>query len=200
MCSEHYYRERARKGLYQLISDFIRGVSVEFEVAPGLFSYKQVDEGTKLLLEYARIPSEGVVLDLGCGYGVIGVVLAKLNPLLEVYMVDINKDAVELAKRNVLRNRLSPERVRVLHGNLYEPVKDLLFDAIYSNPPLAAGMDVVTRIVIEAPKHLKPGGSLQVVVRKGSEKVYTLMKQTFDIVEKIVSKKGYRVLLGLKRT
>ncbi len=191
---KHYYTGR-RKGLYQLISDFIRGVTVEFEVAPGLFSYEEVDKGTKLLIEYAEIPEQGIVLDIGCGYGAIGITLAKINPRLRVYMVDINKDAVKLAKRNVKRNKVE-DRVVVLHGDLYEPVKGLKFDAIYSNPPLAAGMDTVLRIVEEAPNYLNPGGTLQVVVRKGAETVRKAMERTFGNVKKLVAKSGYRVFLS----
>jgi len=188
-----YIHKPRRRGPYILISDFIRGVTVEFEVVPGLFSYKEVDEGTKLLVEYAEIPQEGAVLDLGCGYGAIGIVLAKANPKLRVYMVDINPEAVRLAERNAKRNGVS-ERVVVLRSNLYEAVRDLTFDAIYSNPPLAAGMDTVEKIVTEAPNHLKPGGSLQIVVRKGSEYISKLMEKVFGNVETLASKKGYKVL------
>ena len=192
---KHYYSGR-RRGLYQLISDFIRGVTVEFEVAPGVFSYEEVDFGTKLLIEYAEIPAEGVVLDMGCGYGAIGITLAKLNPKLKVYMVDINREAVKLAKRNAKRNRVE-DRVVILHGDLYEPVRNLKFDAIFSNPPLAAGMDTVLRIVEEAPEHLKKGGTLQVVVRKGAETVRKAMERTFGNVKKLVAKRGYRVFLSI---
>jgi 16S rRNA G1207 methylase RsmC len=200
MVSNHYYKVKTRKGVYILISDFIRGISVEFEVVPGLFSYKHIDEGTKLLLEYAEIPEEGTILDIGCGYGVIGIVIAKLNPKLEVYMTDINKDAVEITKRNILRNRLNPEKVKVLHGNLYEPVKDLKFNAIYSNPPFSAGMDIVEKIVREAPRYLKHRGTLQIVARKGAEKVRKLMLSVFGNVNILVSKKGYKVLLSRKQS
>jgi len=200
MVSNHYYKVKTRKGVYILISDFIRGISVEFEVVPGLFSYKHIDEGTKLLLEYAEIPEEGTILDIGCGYGVIGIVIAKLNPKLEVYMTDINKDAVEITKRNILRNRLNPEKVKVLHGNLYEPVKDLKFNAIYSNPPFSAGMDIVEKIVQEAPRYLKHRGTLQIVARKGAEKVRKLMLSVFGNVNILVSKKGYKVLLSRKQS
>jgi len=192
-----YIHKPRRRGPYILISDFIRGVTVEFEVVPGLFSYKEIDEGTKLLIEYAEIPQEGVVLDMGCGYGVIGIVLAKANPRLRVYMVDINPESVRLAERNAKRNGVS-DRVVVLRSNLYEAVKDLTFDAIYSNPPLAAGMDTVEKIITEAPNHLKPGGSLQIVVRKGSEYISKLMEKAFGNVETLVSKKGYKVLKSAK--
>ncbi|MDK6027929.1 methyltransferase [Ignisphaera sp. 4213-co] len=199
MSDQHYYSERVRrKGQYMLISDVVRGVTVEFEVVPGLFSYEGVDEGTKLLLEHAEIPSSGTVLDVGCGYGVIGITLAKLNPSLKVYMVDINKEAVRLAERNVVRNKLSKENIVILHGNLYEPVKNIVFDAIYSNPPFAAGSQVVEKIIVEAPQHLKKDGALQIVARKGAEKVENLMRKTFGNVEVKASKKGYKVLLSRK--
>jgi len=180
-----------------LISDYIRGVTVEFETAAGLFSYETVDKGTKLLLEVAEIPESGTVLDLGCGYGVIGIVLAKLNPKLRVYMVDINREAVKLAKRNIKRNRVE-DRVTVLLGDLYEPVKGMKFVAIYSNPPLAAGMDVVKRMITEAPNYLEPGGTLQIVVRKGAETVRKCMERTFGNVKQLVSKGGYKVFLSRK--
>jgi len=193
--SEHYYTFGRRRELYSLISDFIRGVSLEFETAGGVFSYKRVDPGTKLLIEYAEIPEEGVVLDVGCGYGAIGIAIAKINPRLKVYMVDINREAVKLAKRNAKRNGVE-DRVVVLHGDLYEPVKNMKFKAIYSNPPLAAGMKVVSRIITEALEHLEKGGTLQVVVRKGAERVKNLMRETFGNVELLAAKRGYRVFLS----
>jgi len=197
MSNNHYYKySRKRTTQYMIISDIIRGITIEFEVTPGLFSYEHVDEGTKLLLEYAEIPSEGTVLDVGCGYGVIGITLAKLNPKLKVYMVDINKEAVRLAKRNVERNGLEKDRVIVLQGDVYDPVKNMTFEAIYSNPPFATGMYIVERIITEAPHYLKPGGSLQIVVRKGAESVKNLMQQVFGNVELRTSKKGYKVLLS----
>lgn len=196
---QHYYTpQRKRSSSYILISDFIRGVTVEFEVIPGLFSYRGVDEGTRLLLEHAVIPDEGLVLDLGCGYGVIGIVLAKLNQRLKVFMVDINEDAVRIAKRNLKRNNLGEDRATVLHGNLYEPVKNLRFKAIYSNPPLSAGFEVVEKIITEAPEHLEEGGTIQIVVRKGIEKIHRLMTGTFTTTEILATHKGYRVLLSRK--
>jgi len=194
----HHKQSRKRESQYLLVSDFIRGVTVEFEIVSGIFSYKRIDPGIKLLLEYAEIPSEGMVLDIGCGYGAIGITIAKLNPKLIVYMVDINNEATRLAKRNVLRNGLDPSRVIVLQGNLYDAVKGLTFDAIYSSPSPVAGLQIVERIIREAPQHLKPNGTLQLVMRKGYEKAKKLMQEVFGNVEIKAAKKGYRLLFSRK--
>lgn len=194
----HYYRPSRRYRGSWLVADVLRGVSVEFRVSGDVFSADEIDEGTRLLVETARVPEEGVVLDMGCGYGVIGVTLAKAYPRLKVYMVDINPRAVELARLNAKLNGVA-DRVVVLHGDLYEPVRGMKFDAILSNPPLAAGMRVVERIVREAPEHLKPGGSLQMVLRKGAERIARLMDEVFGGHEVVARKKGYTVLAAWRR-
>jgi 16S rRNA G1207 methylase RsmC len=171
---------------------------VEFYTQPGVFSYKRVDEGTRLLIESVKLPrDDAVVLDLGCGYGVIGITLAKAHSKLKVYMVDVNPVAVELARLNARHNGVS-DRVEVLLGDLYEPVRGLKFDLIVSNPPLAAGLQVLERIVSEAPYHLNSGGSLQLVVRKGAETVERMLEDHFTRVEVLARKKGYTVLAGWK--
>ena len=194
----HYYSHKpVTPRRREIISDVIRGVSVEFIVEPGVFSHKRVDPGTKLLLEHAEIPSEGVVLDLGCGYGAIGIVLAKLNPKLTIYMTDINKRAVELAKLNAKLNNVE-KQVIILHGNLYEPVKDKTFDMIITNPPFTAGFNIVENIITEAKKHLKTGGTLQLVAKRAHNKIIELMKKTYGNVKILASKSGYKILKSTK--
>ncbi|HIQ23548.1 MAG TPA: methyltransferase domain-containing protein, partial [Pyrodictium delaneyi] len=122
MTPSHYYRPRSRRGPRRLISDHLRGVTVEFYVSSDVFSPNEVDTGTRLLIEHARVPEQGTVLDLGCGYGAIGITLAKAYPKLRVVMVDVNPRAVELAKINARHNQVE-DRVTVLRGNLYEPVE-----------------------------------------------------------------------------
>ncbi len=195
--STHYFREPKRPVRKFLISDFIRGVSVEFMVAEGLFSYRRVDPGTKLLIESAVVREGDVVLDLGCGYGAIGITIAKAVRGVKVYMVDINKLAVELAKENVKRNGVA-DRVKVFHGDLYEPIKGLVFNVILTNPPIAAGLGIIERIVTEAPKHLVSGGSLQMVLRKGENVIKDLMTKHFKNVKVLARKSGYTVLMGVK--
>ena len=196
MCSHYFRRGRKLFGSFRVIGEVLRGTGFEFIVSGGVFSSRGVDEGTKLLIEHADVPREGLLLDLGCGYGVVGIVFAKLYPRLRVYMVDVNPRAVELAKLNAKHNNVA-DRVTVLQGSLYNPVKGLRFNVILSNPPLAAGMETVEAIVRQAPEHLVEGGSLQLVLRKGVERVKRVMEEVFGDCEVIAKKKGYTVLKSI---
>ena len=192
--ASHYYRpRRGHPRPTRLISDHIRGVTVEFYVSGDVFSATRIDPGTRLLIEHAVVPEEGTILDIGCGYGAIGITLAKAHPRLHVVMVDVNPRAVALARRNARHNRVE-DRVEVLQGSLYEPVKGRRFHAILSNPPLAAGLDTVLAIIREAPRHLEPQGALQLVMRKGAEKALEEMKKHFHHAEVMLRKKGYTIL------
>lgn len=191
----HYYRPGPSIGRKVLIPLVIHGVSLQFVSYSSLFSGTQIDEGTRLLLEHIKLPDSGVILDVGCGYGVIGITVAKLNPRLRVYMVDINKLAVKVSKLNAKLNNVE-DRVVVLEGDRYEPVKNMLFNAIYSNPPLSAGMKVVEDIVLGARDHLTRDGFAQFVLAKGGEYLAREARKTYGYVE-TVSKKGY-ILLYLK--
>ncbi|UXD21772.1 methyltransferase [Ignicoccus pacificus DSM 13166] len=190
----HYYK-KGKGGRPRDIYVTIRGVDLVLQVPPGLFSSKGLDKGTELLLEFMEVPEEGKVLDVGCGYGVVGLFMKKYNPKLEVYMVDVNPQAVKISKLNAQRNSLE---VNVIQGDTYEPldrlgVKD--FTTIVSNPPLAAGKETVERIIRGAPERLRKGGSLQVVLAKGGEWGEALFKELFKDVER-KRKKGYTLLRG----
>jgi len=197
LATQHYYTRRRRGKGRSIVSDYLRGVTVEFYTSPAVFSAREIDEGTRLLIEAAIIPEEGLVLDMGCGYGVIGITLAKAYPRLRVVMVDVNPAAIELAKQNARLNNVE-DRVEILQGNVYEPVKGMVFDAILSNPPLAAGGRVLEEIVLRAPSYLKDKGTLQLVVRKGAQKTLKLLHSAFSEVIVLARKKGYTVLMGRK--
>ncbi len=195
--SQHYFsRKPFRKGKKRYISLYIHGYMFEFLTYSSLFSGRDIDLGTRLLLENIRLPSEGNALDIGCGYGVIGIVVAKLNPRLKVYMVDINELAVKTAKYNASLNGVA-DKVVILKGNLYEPVKDMVFKAIYSNPPLSAGRNIVDKLVTDAEKHLCNKGFLQIVLAKGHEYYIELLKKIYTRVE-WKSKKGYLIITAYK--
>ncbi len=196
---EHYFSERPsspeRRGL---VRARLRGLDLEFMTSSGVFSYRRVDRGTRLLVESMVLPEVGKVLDMGCGYGVVGVVAGRLVPRLEVWMTDVNERAVSLAKHNLERNGV--EGV-VRHGDLYGPVEGMRFRAVVSNPPISAGLRrVVGAMVGGAVNHLEVGGSLQVVVKssKGSRALASMMEDAFGGVEVLARGGGYRVLISVR--
>ena len=199
--SEHYFSEKPTSAEERgLIKCTLRGLKLEFVTSSGVFSHKRIDNGTRLLIESMELPDEGRLLDLGCGYGAIGVTAALLQPRLEVTMTDINSRAVGLAGENAKRNDV--KNAVALQGNLYEPVEETTFDAIITNPPISAGMaKVVEPIIAGAPQHLNVGGSLQLVVQsnKGGRTVSAFIEEAFGEAYVLAKGSGYRVLKGVKK-
>jgi len=189
--STHYFKH-GRIGRKVLIPFTIHGLTLEFVTYTSLFSGRRVDPGTQILLENVKTPREGIVLDVGCGYGVIGITIAKLNPYLKVYMTDVNPLAVKVARENARLNNVE-DRVIILQGDRYQPVQGLKFKAIYSNPPLSAGREIVEDIVLNARHYLEKDGFAQFVLAKGGEYIYEKARQHYSRVE-IQSKKGYSLL------
>ena len=188
----HYYdREPVFKEMrVRRIRTIIRGFPLTFVLAPGVFSSEDVDAGTRLLAENMVIMSDWDILDMGCGYGVLGIVAAKLAPRGRVVMVDINKLAVKLAAMNIRINKVSNAEVRV--SDLYSAVKGEKFNTIISNPPITAGLDVNKRLIIEAKEHLKPGGLLQIVVpKKLRSRFEEILYSNYDIVERLAKSGNY---------
>ena len=195
--ADHYFSEHpVSKPRFGLIRTYLRGRFFEFLTASGVFSKKRVDLGTRLLIESMVLPERGSVLDLGCGYGAVGVVAAVLNPCLRVFMVDVNERAVGLAKKNAKRNGVA--NVAFGRGFLYKPVNDLRFDAILSNPPVSAGMKIIYPIIEQAPLHLVSGGDFQMVVRSkiGGKRLMQKLDESFGNVEVLSRQSGYRVLVS----
>ncbi len=195
----HYFSEKPKaKPRYRLIQAFLRGKTFKFLTASGVFSKKRVDLGTKLLIESMVLPESGLVLDVGCGYGAIGIAAASLNPKLHVVMVDINERAVKLARRNIELNKVHNAEVR--RGNLYEPVKGLTFNCILSNPPVSAGLAIVKAIITEAPKHMAEKATLQMVLRSkvGGKRIQQIFQETFGNCTILARESGYRVLMAQK--
>jgi 16S rRNA (guanine1207-N2)-methyltransferase len=196
---EHYYvKQPESKPQLGLIRTRLREHFFEFLTSSSVFSRKRVDAGTRLLIESLVLPEIGWLLDLGCGYGPVGMAAAVSNPDLRVVMVDVNERAVWLTKENVKRNHVN--NVDVRHGFLYEPVSDMKFDAVVCNPPVSAGMQVVLAIIIGAPEYLKKDGLLQIVVRSkiGGRRLFEELRRIFGNVEVLARKSGYRVLLSKK--
>lgn len=195
IAKEHYYSEKPKsKVQLALIRTYFRGRFFEFLTCTSVFSKKRIDLGTRLLVESMILPKEGDFLDLGCGYGPVGIAAAKMSPGINVVMTDVNERAVWLAKENLKRNRI--KNGKTLQGFMYEPVESRRFKTILSNPPVSAGMEIVTSIIQGAPSHLTEDGWFQLVVRsrKGGKRLFSELEKTFGNVEVLARRSGYRVL------
>lgn len=195
--ARHYYDSRpAQPKRHFLIRLNIRGQFLEFASSSGVFSKDKVDLGTLVLIDSLELPDSGEVLDMGCGYGAIGVAIAKLYPALKVTMVDVNPSAVKLVRENIVRNGV--QNAEVLHSDLYSLLEGKVFDAIVSNPPLAAGYKTIFPMIEGAFSHLKEGGFLQIVLRKGVNAIPRKMEEVFKNVTTVSKKSGYRVFRSIK--
>jgi 16S rRNA G1207 methylase RsmC len=198
--TEHYFAELPKsEPKLGMVRTRLRGDPFKFLTSSSVFSKKQVDAGTRLLIEVMQLPDAGSVLDLGCGYGAVGIVAAALNPRLHVVMTDVNMRAVQLARRNIKINKVRNAKVR--HGYLYEPINDSLFNCILSNPPVSAGMETVLAIIQGAPKFLSCNGTLQMVVRSkiGKKTLPNAFTEAFSNCSVLARKSGYRVLTAKKQ-
>jgi len=199
LAHEHYFSARPRsKPRLGMIYTCLCGKHFEFLTGSSVFSRDHVDLGTRLLIESMILPERGYSLDLGCGYGAVGVAVAAFKPCLQVIMVDINQRAVWLARQNVERNNLNNAEIR--KGRLYEPVEGICFNTVLSNPPVSAGMETVRKLIIEAPKHMANKGTLQVVVRSKicGKRLRSYFEDAFGNVDVLARESGYRVLLSKK--
>ncbi|MGG0186281.1 class I SAM-dependent methyltransferase [Bacillus rhizoplanae] len=177
----------------------LRGSRFVFLSDRGVFSKNEVDFGSRLLIEAFQMPdAQGDVLDVGCGYGPIGLSLAKGFQERVVHMVDVNERALGLAKENAANNRI--ENIQIYQSSVYENVKGQ-YAAILSNPPIRAGKQVVHEILEKAVEYLVPGGELWIVIQKkqGAPSAMKKLEEVFDFVEVAEKKKGYYIIKSKKR-
>jgi len=172
-----------------------------FKTITGVFSFKKLDLGTEILIEHMTIPEKpSTLLDLGCGYGTIGIVLAYEAPQSTVYLIDINERAIWCAKENRKINLHDREnQVIIISGNYFDPIKikKIKFDAIYMNPPLRQGRKEFLDLFEDLPYYLKPSGFFQFVIRKkmGAEFIFNYLKKSFseEVITVICKRSGYWV-------
>ena len=189
---EHYYTETPTSAHDQRrIALKALGNELTFVTDAGVFSRDGLDRGTEVLLN-ALPPLAGRVLDLGCGWGAVGVALGKRWPDLDIVMTDINSRAVELARRNLAENGV---RATVLQGDGFASVEGS-FDAIVTNPPIRAGKAVIYGLFAQARERLKPGGALYVVIRKqqGAPSALKYLKEVYGQAETVDRGSGFHVL------
>src|SRR3972149_7107055 len=197
--SEHYFAALPKsEAKFGLIRTSLRGDPFEFLTASSVFSKKRVDLGTRLLIEAMVLPETGYVLDVGCGYGAVGIAAAASNSRLRVIMTDVNMRAVRLARKNIEINKVNNAEVR--YGYFYEPIPELTFNCVLSNPPVSAGMETVKAIIKGAPRVMASKATFQMVIRSkiGGKTLPSVFNETFGNCAVLARESGYRVLMGEK--
>jgi len=195
----HYYSENQTSPLrIEKIKSILRDKEFEFYTGSGVFSRKKVDKGTELLVNNCVVEDNWKVLDLGCGYGVIGVVIGKIFSSTSVLMVDFNRRALKLAKMNIELNNL--KNADVNQSNLYSNVNEK-FNTIIVNPPITAGRKTCFDIIEGAKEHLEKEGILQVEAkhRKGGKVLGEMMLEDFKNMDVIAKGSGYRIYTSIKK-
>ena len=199
--TNHYYSKNPSIESDPKYWDFtLRDRKFRFKTDNGVFSKKEVDFGSRLLIETFSLPAgvEGDLLDVGCGYGPIGLSIAHAYPDTKVEMVDVNERAIQLAQENAALNQIS--NVNIHESNIFSSVTHTSFAAVLTNPPIRAGKQVVHEIFEKSYEHLVPGGELWVVIQKkqGAPSAMEKMESLFGNVDVVAKKKGYFILMSKK--
>ncbi|MEJ8546545.1 class I SAM-dependent methyltransferase [Brevibacillus borstelensis] len=197
--ADHYYTSRpGAKHDEQQFTFALRGYELRFITDAGVFSRDRVDFGSQLLIETMAFDEQARVLDVGCGYGPMGLTAAKLAARGHVTMLDVNERAVELARRNAQLNGIT--NVEILVSDVYSAVQGRAFDVILTNPPIRAGKEIVHRIFTEGYELLSEGGEMWVVIQKkqGAPSALRKLQEVYREVEEVDKKKGYFIFRARK--
>lgn len=192
---DHYYTKKPQSKSSPKTWTFeLSGKTFTFTTDVGVFSKNAVDFGTRLLIEHYKVPQvQGDILDLGCGYGPIGIAIAYKYPERHVKMIDLNERAVNLAEINIRQNNI--KNAHVLQSDGFSEIKDHRFASIVTNPPIRAGKSIVYQMFENAKKSLFEGGELWIVIQKkqGAPSAKRKLEELFSIVDVVVRRKGYYV-------
>lgn len=186
------------------ITTRINTIDFSFTTNSGVFSKNQLDFGSELLIKAflddikKQVQGEKNILDLGCGYGGVGIIIKRLLPGVTLNMTDINERALELARENASRNLV--KFANIFASDALDGTSDK-YDIILTNPPVRAGKSVVFKFYEKSFSHLKPEGSLYVVIQKkqGAPSTEEKLEQIFGNCEVIDKKSGYRIFKSIKQ-
>ena len=184
----------------RIVEYFIDGRTITLVSDNGVFSKDKIDEGTFAFLKVlVPLRLSGKILDLGSGYGPIGLTIALTSKEARITLADVNTRALALCEENAKQLGLSP-RVTILQSNVYENIEGT-FDSIVVNPPIRAGKVVTYAMYEGALAHLIDGGSLFIVIRKnqGAPSASKYIEELFGNIELLKRDKGYYIYRAVKR-
>ena len=179
-----------------IIHERLRGFDLRLATQPGVFAHRAVDPGSRLLIEAMRVSPTAKVVDLGCGYGAIGIAAAKLAARGHAVLVDSDIRATRLAQRNLELNEVHNAEVVLADGTHDLPPK-MRFDVVLSNPPTHSGREVLDDFVASAYKVLRPRGQLYFVINRLLS-LKREVEEVFGNAEVVERSKGYIVVRAVK--
>lgn len=200
LVSDHYYSRKPQTESKPRHWNFtLLGHNFRFETDAGVFSKSEVDFGSRVLIDAFEAPDlEGPILDIGCGYGPIGLSIAKANERRTVHLVDVNTRAIQLAEKNAAANGI--QNVRIYESDGLSAVDTANFAAIITNPPIRAGKETIFRFYNESYEKLVSKGELWIVIQKkqGAPSTFSYLEEIFGQAEVVDKARGYWIIKATK--
>jgi len=200
LVSDHYYSRKPQTESKPRHWNFtLLGHNFRFETDAGVFSKSEVDFGSRVLIDAFEAPDlEGPILDIGCGYGPIGLSIAKANEGRTVHLVDVNTRAIQLAEKNAAANGI--QNVRIYESDGLSAVDTANFAAIITNPPIRAGKETIFRFYNESYEKLVSKGELWIVIQKkqGAPSTFSYLEEIFGQVDLVDKARGYWIIKATK--
>ena len=200
----HYFSEKPEiKSEKKRIKYTIQNKKFEFITDNGVFSKSKVDFGTDLMLHEFLKKNRGFeaekirILDIGCGYGVVSVVLKSFYPEISITLSDVNERALELSEENLKKYGIND--YHIIKSDAFEKITEK-FDVILSNPPIRAGKDIIFKIYSEAYEHLNENGEFYCVIqtKHGAKSTQKKLVEIFGNCDTVTIDGGYRIFLSKK--
>lgn len=199
----HYYSEKptSKSDIKEIEFHFLNK-NFTFLTDSGVFSKNKIDFGSELMLKtFLKHSSlkEGKFLDIGCGYGPVGIIAKSFVPGLDISLSDVNERALELAEKNIKLNNIT--EYNIIKSYIFDNIHEN-FDCILSNPPIRAGKDVIFKIYEESWKHLNTNGVFYCVLqtKHGAKSTFKKLEEIFGNCKTLDIDAGYRILFSQKNT
>ncbi|MBE9527267.1 MAG: methyltransferase [Proteobacteria bacterium] len=197
MIKNKYFQDVEQYRQDILLDAELNNFPMKFKTTLGLFSPKAVDEGSKLLLRYIEVNPADNCLDIGCGYGPLGLTIAKSAPDGQTTLIDKDFVAIEYTEKNIKLNNLS--NCETFLSNGLNQIGKRRFHLIVSNIPAKVGNELLSLFLIDSLKHLEPGGRIYVVTITGIRRyIERSFKEVFGNYKKIKQGKTYTVAMAIK--